>query len=95
MARVSSQQEDIDYEETFAPIARYTTMRSLISLATTMGWNIHQMDVKTTSLNVTLEEEVYIEVRTTRGFCGTHQRHPCVQVEESFVQAQVGSQGMV
>jgi len=56
-----SQQEGIDYEETFSPRTRYTTIRSLISLTTTMGWNIHQMDVKTAFLNGIIDEEVYIE----------------------------------
>jgi len=44
VARGFAQQEGIDYEETFAPTTRYTTIRSLVSLATSMGWNIHQMD---------------------------------------------------
>lgn len=61
VARVFSQNEGIDYEETLAPIARYTTFRSLVSLVATMGWNIHQMDVKTSFLNGTIDEEVYIE----------------------------------
>lgn len=39
---------------------RYTTIRSHVSLATSMGWNIHQMDVKTTFLNGTIDE-IYIE----------------------------------
>lgn len=56
-----SQKEGIDYEETFAPTARYTTIRSLVSLATTMGWNIYQMDIKETFLNETIDEEVFIE----------------------------------
>ena len=56
-----SQKEDIDYEETFAPTARYTTIISLVSLVPTMGWNIHQMDVTTAFLNGTIDEEVYIE----------------------------------
>eukprot|EP00253_Pinus_taeda_P012828 PITA_12828 len=61
VARSFSQKEGIDYEETFAPTARYTTIRSLVSLVATMGWNIHQMDVKTKFLNGTIDEEVYIE----------------------------------
>jgi len=61
VARGFSQKEAIDYEETFSLTTRYTTIRSLILLVATMGWNIHQMDVKTTFLNVTINEEVYIE----------------------------------
>ena len=56
-----SQKEGIDYEETFAPVARYTSIRLVLSLATVMKWKIHQMDVKTTFLNCVVEEEVYVE----------------------------------
>ena len=56
-----SQKEGIDYEENFAPIARYTSIRSVLALAAIMKWNIHQMDVKTTFLNGVVEEEVYVE----------------------------------
>ena len=42
-----SQVEGVDYDETLAPVARYTSIRSLISIALEMGWKIHQMDVKT------------------------------------------------
>eukprot|EP00253_Pinus_taeda_P011456 PITA_11456 len=61
VTRGFSQKEGIDYEETFAPTARYTTITSLVSLATTMGWNIHQMDVKEPFLNGTIDEELCIE----------------------------------
>ena len=61
VAKGYAQKEGIDYEETFAPIARYTSIRSIISLVAQMGWEIHQMDVKTVFLNGVIEEEVYIE----------------------------------
>ena len=56
-----SQKEGMDYEETFSPVARYTSIRSVLALATMMKWKIHQMDVKTTFLNGVVEEEVYME----------------------------------
>jgi hypothetical protein len=56
-----SQIEGIDYRETFAPVARYSSIRSILSLLAQMGWRIHQMDVKTAFLNGIIEEEVYIE----------------------------------
>jgi hypothetical protein len=61
MARGFFQKEGEDYDETFAPVVRYTSIKTIISLATSMGWNLHQMDVKTTFLNGAIEEEVYIE----------------------------------
>ena len=61
MPRGFSPKEGIDYEETFAPVARYTSIRSVLSLATVMKWKIHQMDVKTAFLNGVVEQEVYVE----------------------------------
>lgn len=61
MANNFSQKEGINYDETFAPVARHTSIRAIISLASIMGWNIHQMDVKTLFLNGVIEKEVYIE----------------------------------
>ena len=61
VAHVFSQKEGIDYEETFAVVARYTSIRSVLSLAAVMRWNIHQMYVKTAFLNGVVEEEVYVE----------------------------------
>ena len=56
VARGFSQKEGIDYEETFAPIARYTSIRSVLALATVMKWKIHQMDVKIDLLNGVVED---------------------------------------
>ena len=61
MAHGFSQKEGVDYDETFSPISKYTSIRSIISLTLVLGWRLHQMDVKTTFLNVIIEEEVYIE----------------------------------
>ena len=61
VVRGFSQVEGVDYEETFAPVACYTSIREVISIAAEMGWRIHQMDVKTTFLNGVIQEEVYIE----------------------------------
>ena len=41
VARGFSQKEGINYEETFAPVSRYTSIRSILALATMMKWNIH------------------------------------------------------
>jgi hypothetical protein len=56
-----SQKEGIDYEETFAPVAKYTSIITIIALATKMKWKLHRMDVKTAFLNGVIEEEVYIK----------------------------------
>ena len=41
VARGFSRKEGIDYEETFAPIAKYTSIRSVLALAAVMKWKIH------------------------------------------------------
>jgi hypothetical protein len=51
----------VDYEETFAPVFRYTSIRTIIYLSLVMGWKLHQMDVKTVFLNGVIEECMYIE----------------------------------
>jgi hypothetical protein len=61
VARGFSQIEGVDYDETFVPVARYTSIRTIIAIAAELGWRIHQMDVKTAFLNGFIEEEVYIE----------------------------------
>ena len=55
-----SHKEGIYYEETFAPVSRYTSIKSVLALAAVMKWKVHQMDVKTTFLNAVVEEEVYV-----------------------------------
>ncbi|CAA7013624.1 unnamed protein product [Microthlaspi erraticum] len=54
------QRYGIDFEEVFAPVARIETIRLLISLAATNGWEIHHLDVKTAFLHGELKETVYV-----------------------------------
>ena len=59
-ARGFSHNEGVDYEEIFSPVARYSFIEEVLSISFEARWNIHQMDVKITFLNVIIEEEVYI-----------------------------------
>jgi len=61
IARGFSQVEGINYDDTFSPVARYSSIRSMLALSAQIGWKIHQMDVKIIFLNGKIEEEVYIE----------------------------------
>ena len=92
MAHGFSQKEGIDYEETFSPVARYTSIILVLSLAVVMKWKIHQMDVKTTFLNGVVEEEVYVE--QPLGF-ETHDRQTHVKIEEILVRIETGTHDMV
>ena len=51
VARGFSQIEGIDYDETFAHVTRYSSIRSILALLGQIGWHIHQMDVKIVFLN--------------------------------------------
>ena len=54
------QREGEDFEETFSPTARYTTIHLVFALAAFYSWPLYQKDVKSAFLNGFLEEEVYI-----------------------------------
>ena len=56
-----AQVEGIDFEETFAPVARLEAMRMFLSFSCYKNFKVYQMDVKSAFLNGKLEEEVYIE----------------------------------
>ncbi|GJS54364.1 retrovirus-related pol polyprotein from transposon TNT 1-94 [Tanacetum coccineum] len=61
VAQGYNQQEGIDYEETFAPVARLEAIRIFLAYAAYMGFVVYQMDVKSTFLNGKISEEVYVQ----------------------------------
>jgi hypothetical protein len=60
VAKGFKQQYGIDYEETFSPVVRSATIRVVLSLAVSRGWNLRQLDMKNMFLHGVLEEEVYM-----------------------------------
>ena len=56
-----AQVEGIDYDETFAPVARFTSIRLVLALAALLDLDIFQMDVDTAFLNGVLEEDIYMK----------------------------------
>ncbi|GKC71764.1 retrovirus-related pol polyprotein from transposon TNT 1-94 [Tanacetum coccineum] len=56
-----SHEEGIDYDETFAPVARMEAIRIFLAFATYMNLKVYQMDVKSAFLNGKLKEEVYVK----------------------------------
>ncbi|KAJ9567677.1 hypothetical protein OSB04_003643 [Centaurea solstitialis] len=60
VAKGYRQQEGIDYNETFAPVARIEAIRMFLAYAAHKDFTVYQMDVKTTFLNGVLQEEVYV-----------------------------------
>ena len=55
-------QEEIDFDETFAPVARLGSIRILLAFACHKDFILHQMDVKSTFLNGYIIEEVYVKL---------------------------------
>lgn len=54
------QVEGIDYNETFAPVAKMVTVRAFLAIASSKNWELHQMDVQNTFLHGDLDEELSI-----------------------------------
>ena len=61
VAKGYTQKPGEDYDETFSPVVRYSSIRTLLAFAVQNGMIIHQMDVVTAFLNGTLDEDIYME----------------------------------
>ena len=70
VAQGHSQMEGVDYDKTFAPIARIESIRILLALACHLEFKLYQMDIKIAFLNGFLKEDVY--VAQPKGFIDPH-----------------------
>ena len=61
VAQGFSQKFGVDYEDTFAPVAKFTSIRTILAIGANRDMEIHQMDVKTAFLNSKLQEEIYMK----------------------------------
>jgi hypothetical protein len=61
VAKGYSQVEGLDFDETYAPVARLESIRILLAYATYHGFKLYQMDMKSAFLNGPIKEEVYVE----------------------------------
>lgn len=62
MAKGFTHIEGINFHETFAPVAKLVTVRSLLAVAVKRNWLIHQLDVNKTFLHGDLIESVYMKI---------------------------------
>lgn len=72
VAKGCSQKEGIDYDEIFAPVVRYNSIRLLLALAVEKNLEIDQMDVIAAFLHPKLEEEIYMELPPNGPFGGKY-----------------------
>jgi hypothetical protein len=61
VAKGYSQKYGVDFSEVYAPVARWDTIRTILSLAAHEKWNVFQLDVKSAFLHGELIEDVYVE----------------------------------
>ena len=61
VAKGYAQRQGIDYNEVFAPVARWDTIRMVLALAAQKGWSVYQLGVKSVFLHGELKEDVYVE----------------------------------
>ena len=65
-----TQVEGVDFDETFAPVARLESIKILLAIACYLNFKLYQMDVKSAFFNGMLQEEVYVE--QPKGFVDPH-----------------------
>ena len=61
VAQGYTQEAGIDYDEVFAPVARYTSIRTVLAIANQLDLELHQMDVKSALLNGNLENDIFMK----------------------------------
>ena len=82
VAQGYTQVEGIDFDESFAPVARLESIQIFLSIAYIMNFKLYQMDVKSAFLNGLLQKEVFVE--QPKGFQDPHFRDHVLRLKKAF-----------
>jgi hypothetical protein len=82
VAKGYSQVVGVEFNETFALVAKFTTIRTMVVIGATMDLEMHQMDVKTTFLNGESKEDIYME--KPQGFIQEGKYHLICKLKKSL-----------
>jgi hypothetical protein len=82
VAQGFTQQYGVNYLETYAPVARFSSIRAILAMVAHHDWELDQMDVKTAYLNGVLEEEVYM--KQPPGFAEPGKEHLVCKLKKSI-----------
>ena len=93
VARGFTQQEGIDYSETFSPVIKQATVRLVFSILVSCGWKIHQLDIHNAFLDGVLDEEVYM--KQPPGFVDSALPSHVCRLHKSLIWFKTGSAGLV
>ena len=82
VAQGYSQEAGVDYEETFAPVAKYKSIRTVLAIGNQLDLEIHQMDVNSAYLNGDLAEDIYMQ--QPQGFEDPHHPNKVCKLRKSL-----------